>query len=136
MSWKTKSNRSISTMEDRIPKWFQHCHKVCCKKGGHCRRWALIVGKECTVEMCFLDEWTWHMIVKYNSLYEVKHHRNIVWYCKANFKTNLSRLEIRSRKSYSYSFKCINCKGEHQADSNLNTLKYGRMMSITQKNIF
>ena len=88
------------------------------------------------MEMCFLDEWTWHMTVKYNSLYEVKHHRNIVWYCKANFKTNISRLGTRSRKSYSYSFKCINCKGEHQADSNLNTLKYGRMMSITQKNIF
>ena len=25
-SWKTKSNRSISTVEDRIPRWLQHHH--------------------------------------------------------------------------------------------------------------
>ena len=24
--WKTKLNRSISTMEDGIPGWLQHCH--------------------------------------------------------------------------------------------------------------
>ena len=32
-SWKTKSNKSISTIEDRIPRWLQHHHKVCCEKG-------------------------------------------------------------------------------------------------------
>ena len=37
-SWKTKLNRSISAMEDRIPGWLQHYHKMCCKKGGHCGR--------------------------------------------------------------------------------------------------
>ena len=37
-SWKTESNRSISTMEDRIPGWLQHYHKACCEKGGHHER--------------------------------------------------------------------------------------------------
>ena len=31
LSWKTELNRSISTVEDRIPGWLQHCHKMCCK---------------------------------------------------------------------------------------------------------
>jgi len=35
LSWKTKSNRSISTVEDGIPGWVQHHHKTCCEKGGH-----------------------------------------------------------------------------------------------------
>jgi len=43
-------------MEDGIPGWLQHCHKACCKKGSHHGRQALIVGKKCTVEMCFPDE--------------------------------------------------------------------------------
>ena len=33
-SWKTELNRSISTMEDRIPRWLQHHHEMCCEKGG------------------------------------------------------------------------------------------------------
>ena len=48
LSWKTELNRSISAIEDRIPRWLQHCHKTCCKKGGCHGRQALIVGKECT----------------------------------------------------------------------------------------
>ena len=39
-SWKTELNRSISTIEDRIPGWLQHHHKTCCKKGSHCERQA------------------------------------------------------------------------------------------------
>jgi len=39
-SWKTELNRIISTMEDRIPGWLQHCHKTYCEKGGCCKRWA------------------------------------------------------------------------------------------------
>jgi len=43
LSWKTKLNKSISTMEDKIPRWLQHCHKVCCKKGGcHGRQTCII----------------------------------------------------------------------------------------------
>ena len=34
LSWKTKLNRSIPAMEDRIPGGLQHCPKTCCKKGG------------------------------------------------------------------------------------------------------
>jgi len=33
-SWKTKLNRSISTMEDRIPGWLQHYYETCCEKGS------------------------------------------------------------------------------------------------------
>jgi len=40
--WKTKLNRSIPAMEDRIPRGLQHCHKTCCEKSGHCRRQACI----------------------------------------------------------------------------------------------
>ena len=40
LSWKTELNRSISAMEDRIPRWLQHHHKMCCEKGGHCGRRA------------------------------------------------------------------------------------------------
>ena len=48
LSWKTKLNRSISAVEDGIPRWLQHYHKICCKKGGCYGRQALIVGKKCT----------------------------------------------------------------------------------------
>ena len=33
-SWKTELNRSISVMEDGIPGGLQHCHEMCCEKGG------------------------------------------------------------------------------------------------------
>ena len=39
-SWKTELNRSISAVEDGIPRGLQHCHKTCCKKGGCRGRWA------------------------------------------------------------------------------------------------
>jgi len=39
-SWKTKLNKSISTVEDGIPRWVQHCHKMCCEKDGHHERQA------------------------------------------------------------------------------------------------
>ena len=32
LSWKTKSNRSISAIEDGISGWLQHCYKACCEK--------------------------------------------------------------------------------------------------------
>ena len=50
-------------MEYRIPRWLHHCCKVYCKKDGHCGKQAYMVDKECTMEMCFPDKWTWHMIV-------------------------------------------------------------------------
>jgi len=42
LSWKTELNRSISTMEDRIPRWLQHHHEMCCEKGGHHGRQACV----------------------------------------------------------------------------------------------
>jgi len=44
-SWKTKLNRSISAVKDRIPGWLQHCHKICCEKDGCCGRQAYIIGR-------------------------------------------------------------------------------------------
>ena len=38
LSWKTELNKSISAMEDGIPRWLQHCYKTCYKKDSHCRR--------------------------------------------------------------------------------------------------
>ena len=32
-------------MEDGIPGWLQHCHKIYCKKDGHYRRQACIIGR-------------------------------------------------------------------------------------------
>ena len=52
-SWKTKLNRSISTVEDGISRWLQHCYKTCCKKDGYCERQACII-------------WRWY------------HHRNVI----------------------------------------------------------
>ena len=43
LSWKTELNRSISSVEDGIPRGLQHCHKTCCKKGSCHRRWACII---------------------------------------------------------------------------------------------
>ena len=50
---------------------------------------------------------------KYNSLQKLKHYKEIVWYCKANFKMNSLRLETKKEKSCTHSFKCINCKSKH-----------------------
>jgi len=44
-SWKTKLNRSISTMEDGISGGLQHCPEMCCEKGGHHGRRACMVWK-------------------------------------------------------------------------------------------
>ena len=74
-----------------------------CWKWGHITFTCCMHGSKC---------------VKYNSPHKVEHYRNIAWYCKMNFKTNLPRLETKKGESYPYSFKYINCKGEHQVNSN------------------
>ena len=43
LSWKTELNRSIPTMEDRIPGGLQHRHETYCKKDGHHRRRAYMI---------------------------------------------------------------------------------------------
>ena len=45
LSWKTELNRSISAMEDGIPRGLQHRHKTCCEKGGCCGRRAYRVQR-------------------------------------------------------------------------------------------
>jgi len=45
LSWKTELNKSISAMEDGIPGWLQHYHKMCCEKGGHCKRQACMIRR-------------------------------------------------------------------------------------------
>jgi len=32
-------------MEDGIPRWLQHCYKMCCEKGGHCGRQACMIRR-------------------------------------------------------------------------------------------
>ena len=44
-SWKTELNRSISAVEDGIPRGLQHRHEMCCEKGGCHGRWACRVQR-------------------------------------------------------------------------------------------
>ena len=57
--------------------------------------------------------------VKCNSSHKSKNHHEFGWCCKANAKINPPRLETKKEELYSHSFKCLNCHGDHQADSNL-----------------
>ena len=45
LSWKTELDRSISAVEDRIPRWLQHHHKTCCEKDGYHRRKACMIWR-------------------------------------------------------------------------------------------
>ena len=55
---------------------------------------------------------------KCNGLHKLEHHREFGWCCKGNAKTNPPRLETKKGEPCPHSFKCSNCKGDHQADSN------------------
>ena len=44
--------------------------------------------------------------------------QHYTWYCKANKKTNSPRLETKKDDPCPHMFKCLNYKGDHQADSN------------------
>ena len=56
--------------------------------------------------------------VKCNGLHKSKNHREFRWCCKANEKTNPSHLETKKGEPFPHSFKCSNCRGDHQANSN------------------
>ena len=56
--------------------------------------------------------------VKCNGPHKSEHHREFGWCCKANDKTNPPRLETKKGEPCPHFFKCSNCKGDHQADSN------------------
>ena len=53
--------------------------------------------------------------VKYNGPHKSKNHCQFGWCCKANKKTNPSRLETKEGKPCLYIFKCSNCCDNHQA---------------------
>ena len=56
--------------------------------------------------------------VKCNGSHLTTHYHHFSWYCKANDKINPPRLETKKGKPCPHTFKYINYKGNHQADSN------------------
>ena len=74
-----------------------------CWKWGHSTFACRIQGAKC---------------IKCNSSHKSEHHREFGWCCKANAKTNPSRLETKKGEPCPHTFKCSNCKGDHQANSN------------------
>ena len=87
-----------ANMNPRVPQ----CKN--CWKWGHATFSCKIQGAKC---------------VKCNSLHKSEHHREFSWYCKANPKINPLRLETEKGMLCPHSFKCSNCHGNHQANSNL-----------------
>ena len=57
--------------------------------------------------------------VKYNGPHKLKNYCKFGWCYKVNVKMNSPHLETKKGKPCPYSFKCSNCQGKHQADSNL-----------------
>ena len=57
-SWKTKLNRSISAMEDRISRGLQHRLETCCEKSGRHGRWACMVWRWFHCRDVIPDRWT------------------------------------------------------------------------------
>ena len=74
-----------------------------CWKWGHSTFLCHIQGAKCVI--C-------------NGPYKLEHHREFGWCCKATLITNPPRLETKKGKPCPHLFKCSNCKGDHQADSN------------------
>ena len=74
-----------------------------CWKWGHATFSCCVQGSKC---------------VKCNGPHKSEHHREFGWCCKANEKINPPRLTTKKGEPCPHSFKCSNCKGDHQADSN------------------
>ena len=55
--------------------------------------------------------------VKCSSPHKSKHYHQFGWCCKANSKTNPSHLETKKGELCLHAFKCLNCHGDHQVDS-------------------
>ena len=55
--------------------------------------------------------------VRCNGPYLTKHHCYFAWCCKANNKINSLRLETKNGEPCPHTFKCLNCKDDHQANS-------------------
>jgi len=63
--------------------------------------------------MCYIQR---SKYVKYNGPHQTIHHCQFVWYCKANDKINPLRLKTKKGEFCPHSFRCLNCKGEHQVN--------------------
>ena len=75
-----------------------------CWKWGHVIFSCRIQGSKC---------------VKCNGPHKSENHCDFGQCCKANEKLNSPCLETKKSKPCPHSFKCSNCQGKHQADSNL-----------------
>ena len=73
-----------------------------CWKWGHMAGVCHIQGTKC---------------LKCNGPHLVEHHCHFTWCCKANNKINPPRLETKKGIPCPHLFKCINSKGDHQANS-------------------
>ena len=74
-----------------------------CWKWGHATFSCRVQGSKC---------------VKCNGPHKSENHREFGWCCKANNKINPPRLEMKKGDPCPHTFKCSNCWGDHQADSN------------------
>jgi len=74
----------------------------------NCWKWGHAVG------VCCIQR---SKCVRCNGPHLTKHHCHFAWCCKANEKTSPPRLEIKKGEPCPHTFKCLNCKGKHQADS-------------------
>ena len=74
-----------------------------CWKWGHTAGICCIQGSKCA---------------KCNGPHLTEHYHDFVWCCKANDKINLPRLEIKKSEPCPHSFKCLNYKSSHLANSN------------------
>jgi len=74
-----------------------------CWKWGHATFSCRIQGAKC---------------VKCNGPHKSEHHWEFGWCCKVNAKINLPRLETKKGEPCPHTFKCLNCHGDYQADSN------------------
>ena len=74
----------------------------------NCWKWSHMAGVCCTQGA---------KCVKCNRPHQTIHHHNFTWCCKANNKINSPRLETKKGEPCPHLFKCLNCKGDHQADS-------------------
>ena len=75
-----------------------------CWKWGHTIFSCRIQGSKC---------------VKCNGPHKSENHHDFGWCYKANTKINPPRLETKKGEPCPHSFKCLNCHGDHQVDSNL-----------------
>ena len=76
----------------------------------NCWKWRYVTS------VCRIQE---AKCIKCNGPHELEHHRQFACYYKTNEKTNPPRLETKKRKPCPHSFKCSNCKEDHQSDLNL-----------------